>query len=101
MFPYDMVFMTFWLPNVIYLGVFQTVHETRDATLHFTPFFPHPHLPRRKPHCDEAAGYLISPTLYSKSFSLFQAKLSLLIQILFLFYFTSAMFQLNLSPLPV
>jgi hypothetical protein len=41
----DMVFMIFWLPNAIYLGVFKTVHETSDAALHFTPFFPHPHFP--------------------------------------------------------
>jgi len=95
----DMVFMTFWLPNAIYLGVFKTVHETRDAAFHLTPFFPQPHFPRWKPHCDETAGYLISPALYLNSYSLFQAKISLLIQILLLFYFTSAMYSSqSLSP---
>jgi len=42
----DMGFLIFWLPNAIYLGVFKTVHETRHAALHLTPFFPHPHFPR-------------------------------------------------------
>ena len=65
-----MVSMIFWLLNAIYLGVSTTVHETRDTALHLTHFFPHPHFPRCKPHCDEAAGYLISPTLYSNSSSL-------------------------------
>jgi hypothetical protein len=38
----DTGLLTFWLPNAIYLGFFKTVHETRDAALYLTPFFPHP-----------------------------------------------------------